>query len=267
MSRPAAAIARTQPLQILVARRPEGVEPAPVRDQPPQQPLVHRLAAEPQRRALRGGTASARGRRRRSGSGAPRTTPASRARARSHAARCSSSSSPRRSNGTPSASYSGRCQLTVGWTTRRPSESRSSVASCLASSSGWRSGAMIELATSRSRDRRRRDRSQQRERVRPRRRRVLVPGQRVVARVLGHPAGVRPRTEHDVLAHHHGVEPGGFGLDGHPNERAADRAAGTSVQFSLRMRTRRGRTAPPPPPDITRSCAGPPARRSPARAP
>ena len=68
--------------------------------------------------------------------------------------------------------------------------------------------------------RRRRDRAQQRERVRPRRRRVLVPGQRVVARVLGHPAGVRPRTEHDVLAHHHRVEPGLLGLDGHPNERA-----------------------------------------------
>jgi len=68
-----------------------------------------------------------------------------------HAARCSSSSAPRRPNGTPSASYSSRCQLTVGWTTSRPSESRSSVASWWASSSGWRSGAMIAAAIRRSR--------------------------------------------------------------------------------------------------------------------
>ena len=52
---------------------------------------------------------------------------------RSHAARCSSSSAPLDANGTPSASYSDRCQLTVGWTTSRPSDRRSSVARSLAS--------------------------------------------------------------------------------------------------------------------------------------
>ena len=79
---------------------------------------------------------------------------------------------------------------------------------------------MIELATSRSRDVADATAREQRERVRPRRRRVLVPGQRVVARVLGHPAGVRTGTEHDVLAHHHRVEPRRLGLDGHPDERS-----------------------------------------------
>ena len=52
-------------------------------------------------------------------------------------------------NGTPSASYSSRCQLTVGWTTRRPSERRSSVPSSRASRSGWRSGAITAQAVSR----------------------------------------------------------------------------------------------------------------------
>mgnify|MGYP003694034249 CR=1 FL=1 len=42
---------RTQPLEILVGRAAERVEPAAELDQPPQEPLVHRLAAEPQRRA------------------------------------------------------------------------------------------------------------------------------------------------------------------------------------------------------------------------
>jgi hypothetical protein len=52
--------------------------------------------------------------------------------------------------GTPRARYSGSCQLTVGRTTRRPSERRSSVARSFARRSGWRSGAMIAAAASRS---------------------------------------------------------------------------------------------------------------------
>jgi hypothetical protein len=43
-----------------------------------------------------------------------------------------------------------RCHETVGWTTSRPSLSRSSVASWWASRSGWRSGAMIAAPMSRS---------------------------------------------------------------------------------------------------------------------
>ena len=67
------------------------------------------------------------------------------------ASSCSSRIAPRLWNGTPSASYSCSCQLTVGWTTSRPSLSRSSVASCLASSSGCRSGAITAASAMRSR--------------------------------------------------------------------------------------------------------------------
>ena len=45
----------------------------------------------------------------------------------------------------------GSCQLTVGCTISRPSERRSSVASSLASRSGWRSGAITAAAARRSR--------------------------------------------------------------------------------------------------------------------
>ena len=46
---------------------------------------------------------------------------------------------------------SSRLQLTVGSTTSRPRDKRSSVPSSLASSNGWRSGAMIAPATNLSR--------------------------------------------------------------------------------------------------------------------
>ena len=55
---------------------------------------------------------------------------------------------PRSAKGTPRASYSSRCHDTVGCTTSRPSLSRSRVASSLASSTGWRSGAMTAPITS-----------------------------------------------------------------------------------------------------------------------
>ena len=93
-SRPAARIAGSQPLEILVARRAERVEAAPELDQPSEEPLVHPLAAEPQRRPARTETASARGTRPRSDSAGPRTTRASRRHRTRHAARCSSRSSP-----------------------------------------------------------------------------------------------------------------------------------------------------------------------------
>jgi hypothetical protein len=65
---------------------------------------------------------------------------------------CSSRISPRRSNGTPSAAYSSRCQLTVGWTMSRPPLSRSRVARSFAVVSGWRSGLISAPATNRSRE-------------------------------------------------------------------------------------------------------------------
>ena len=55
--------------------------------------------------------------------------------------------------------------------------------------------------------RHRSERREQHERARPRRRRILIAGQRVLARVL-HPAGrTRACAEHDVLADHDHVEP------------------------------------------------------------
>ncbi len=68
--------------------------------------------------------------------------------------------------------------------------------------------------------RRGRDRAQEDERVRPRRRRVLVPGERVVARVGRDAVRVGAGTERHVLADHDRVEPGLLGLDRHPHERA-----------------------------------------------
>ncbi len=49
------------------------------------------------------------------------------------------------------AAYSSLLQLTLGWTTSRPPESRSSVPSSRASSSGWRSGAITAAPTRRIR--------------------------------------------------------------------------------------------------------------------
>ena len=68
-----------------------------------------------------------------------------------HASRCSSSSSPRERNGTPSAAYSSSSQDTVGCTTSLPLLTRSSEPSSRASSSGCRNGAITALATSRIR--------------------------------------------------------------------------------------------------------------------
>ena len=49
------------------------------------------------------------------------------------------------------ASYSSLLQLTLGWTTSRPSEIRSRVPSSRASRSGWRSGASTAAPTRRIR--------------------------------------------------------------------------------------------------------------------
>ena len=65
----------------------------------------------------------------------------------------------------------------------------------------------------------RRHRREEDERARPRRCRILVARQRVLARVLHPPVRARARAEHDVLAHHHGVEPGVIRHDRHLHER------------------------------------------------
>ena len=52
ISRPAAFMAERRRTEVLVARRSEGVEPTPVLDEASQETIVHRLAAEPQRRSL-----------------------------------------------------------------------------------------------------------------------------------------------------------------------------------------------------------------------
>ncbi len=138
----------------------------------------------------------------------------------SQAARCSSSRAPRLVNGTPSASYSSRCQLTVGCTTRRPSESRSRVPSSRARRSGCRSGAITAQAASRSRVVAAAIADSEHERARPRHRWILVARERVVARVAHDPVRPGARPEDDVLADHDGVEPGILCDDGHLDERA-----------------------------------------------
>ena len=71
-------------------------------------------------------------------------------------------------------------------------------------------------------ERRRRggDRREEDERARPRHRRVLVAGERVVARVRHRAVRVRAPAEDDVLAHHHRVEAGVLRLLRHAHERA-----------------------------------------------
>ena len=63
------------------------------------------------------------------------------------------------------------------------------------------------------------DRREEDERARPGHRRILVPRHRVVPRVAHDPARPGARAEHDVLAHHHGVEPRLLRDDGHLDER------------------------------------------------
>jgi hypothetical protein len=63
------------------------------------------------------------------------------------------------------------------------------------------------------------DRGQQQEGARPRCPRVLVLRQRIVPRVLGLAGLGGARPEHDVLAHHHRVEPRVLRVRGHPYER------------------------------------------------
>ena len=59
------------------------------------------------------------------------------------------------------------------------------------------------------------DRGEQHDRARPRHRRILIAGQRVVARVAHHAVRTCTRAQHDVLAHHHRVEPRPLGDDRH----------------------------------------------------
>ena len=191
-----------------------------VADEAPQQRWVQRLTAEPHARAL--GPEGLRlevdvGEAR---SGSPAWAAGVSRQAAAIASSCSSRMAPRRWNGTPSASYSCSCQLTVGCTTSRPSLSRSSVASCLASSSGCRSG--IDHRSQRDAQARggRGDGGRQHERVGPGRGGILVARRGVVARVAHDAARARGRAEHDVLAEHDRVDAGRLGLDGDAHERA-----------------------------------------------
>ena len=62
------------------------------------------------------------------------------------------------------------------------------------------------------------DRREQQEGARPWRPRILVVGHRVVARVVGRSRRARAPPEHDVLTHHHRVEPRVLRVDGEPYE-------------------------------------------------
>ena len=149
-SRPAAA-SPSQEHHVLVGRLPERMEAVRVANDPAQKSRVHRLAAEPEPRPVGVPRLRLEPDVARSGNAHRRRTMACRARDLPRRRDARPAVRPRLSNGTPSASYSSRCQLTVGCTTSRPSESRSSVPSSRARSSGCRSGASTALAASRSR--------------------------------------------------------------------------------------------------------------------
>ncbi len=90
------------------------------------------------------------------------------------------------------------------------------------------------------------DRRQQDHGARPRRRRILIAGQGVLAGVEHEPVPGGAGGEHDVLADHHGVEPGVLSLACPPHQAGQVAAVGHGpVLAEDQAHSRRGHPGPP----------------------